>query len=158
VGNGLDVRTLVASSMTAWGEVSDLSRGRPPLDPRVDILPQSSAAPPNRLGVAVAAERVAARDNLPFSVPTGRLLVVGTGDLLDNRRIEYEGVVSFLSGAVNWMTDKDAQLTKVQARPVERFQILLSPRELQNLRYSLIFGLPGLAALLGLIVYWTRRA
>ncbi len=37
--------------------------------------------PPDRLGIAVASERVAARDNLPFSVPGGRLVVVGTGDL-----------------------------------------------------------------------------
>jgi hypothetical protein len=156
-GNGLDVVTLAASSPTAWGEVDFSARGAAAMNPRVDIRPLDSMDPPDRLGVAVAAEHVAARGNLPFSVPTGRLIVFGSGDLVDNHRIGDEGVFPLVIGAVNWMADRDAQLN-IPPRPIERFQLLLSPRELQNLRYCLMFILPGAAALLGLIVYWTRRS
>ena len=156
-GNGLDVVTLAASSPTAWGEVNFSARGATAMNPRVDIRPLESTDPPDRLGIGVAAEHVAARGNLPFSVPTGRLIVFGSGDLVDNHRIADEGVFSLVIGAVNWMADRDAELN-IPPRPIERFQLLLSPRELQNLRYCLMFILPGAAALLGLVVYWTRRS
>jgi len=156
-GNGLEVVTLAASSPTAWGEVDFAARGAAPMNPGVDIRPLPSMDPPNRLGMGVAAEHVAARDNLPFSVRTGRLIVLGSGDLADNHRIADEGVFSLIIGAVNWMADRDTQLP-IPPRPIERFQLLLSPRELQNLRLCLMFILPGAAALLGLIVYWTRRS
>jgi hypothetical protein len=156
-GNGLDVVTLAASSPTAWGEVDFAARGAAVMNPKVDVRPLPSMDPPNRLGIAVAAEHVAARDNLPFSVRTGRLIVIGSGDLVDNHRIADEGVLPLVVGAVNWMADRGTQLN-IPPRPIERFQLLLSPRELQNLRFCLMFILPGAAAVLGLIVYWTRRS
>jgi hypothetical protein len=157
-GNGLDVVTLAASSPTAWGEVNFSARGVTTImNPKVDVRPLASMAPPDRLGIGVAAEHVGARGNLPFSVRTGRLIVFGSGDLVDNHRIDDLGVFDLVIGAVNWMADRDTQLN-IPPRPIERFQLLLSPRELQNLRYCLMFILPGAAALLGLIVYWTRRS
>jgi hypothetical protein len=157
-GNGLDVVTLAATSTTAWGEVNPriLAGGRP-FAPGIDLRPLPGAEPPNRLGLAVASERAAARDNLPFSVRDGRLIVVGTGDLISNSRVANEGVLVFLLGAVNWMVDRDRQLN-IPARPIDRFQLSLTPRELQDLHYSLMLLLPGAAAVLGLIVYWTRRS
>ncbi|MSU68000.1 MAG: ABC transporter, partial [Opitutaceae bacterium] len=57
---------------------------------------------------------------------------------------------------VNWTVDRDTQLN-VPARPIERFQLSLSADVFLKLRYALLFILPGLAALLGLAVYWARR-
>ena len=156
-GNGLDAVTLAATSTTAWGEVNLQVRNQTAYDPRVDIRPLPTMDPPNRLGVAVAVEHVTARDNLPFSVRTGRLIVFGTGDLIDNARIANEGVLDILLGAVNWSLDRDTQLN-IPARPIERFQLSLSPRQHDNLRYCLLFALPAAAALLGLLVYWARRS
>ena len=155
-GNGLDCVTLAATSTTAWGEVNSAVRSTIAFDPRIDIRPLPTMDPPDRLGIAVAAERAGARNNLPFSVRSGRLVVFGTGDLIDNARIANEGVFDILLGTVNWAVDRDAQLN-IPPRPVERFQLSLSPREHDNLRYSLLFALPAAAALLGLLVYWTRR-
>jgi hypothetical protein len=156
-GNGLDCVTLAASSPTAWGEVDYAARRQAVFNPRADIRPLAAFDPPNRLGLAVASERVAARENLPFSVRTGRLVVFGTGDLIDNARIASDGVLDILLGAVRWTVDRDTELN-ISARPVERFQLSLSARELENLRYCLMFALPGLAAALGLVVYWSRRS
>ena len=156
-GLGLDVATLASSSTSAWGQIYAASRTTTAFDPKIDIRPGVGPDASDRLGIAAAAERVGTRGNLPFSVPTGRLVVIGTGDLVDNARVASEGVFNFFIGAVNWMVDRDTQLN-IPSRPIDRFQLLLSPRELQNLRYCLIFGLPGAAALMGLIVYWTRRS
>ena len=157
-GNGLLVTTLAATYPTAWGEVSYLQNQNimPEFNPGVDLKGLPNMAPANRLGVIVASERVQVRDNLPFSVLTGRLVVLGTGDLVVNQRLASEGNLTLFLNAVNWAVTRDTQLN-IPARPIERFQLSLNQRELTQLRYSLMIGLPAVAALLGLFVYWSRR-
>ena len=157
IGNGLNTVTLAATSPTAWGEVSyrDLSQ-LPQFNRGIDIAPLPGMDPKDRLGVVVASERLAVRDNLPFSVRGGRLVVFGTGDLPVNNRIVNAGNLNLFLNAVNWTVDRDTQLN-IPARPIERFQLALSADVFLKLRYTLLFALPGLAALLGLAVYWARR-
>jgi hypothetical protein len=156
-GNGLNVTTLAATSTTAWGEVSYRQRTTYEYNPGVDIRPIPGMEPRDRLGVVVASERVGARDNLPFTVRGGRLIVFGTGDLIANNRIAIVDNQNIFLGAVNWMVERDANFS-MPARVIERFQLSLSASELTRLRYSLVLALPSVAALLGLIVYWTRRS
>ena len=59
--------------------------------------------------------------------------------------------------AVNWTVDRDLQLS-IPPRPVERFELALSTADFARLRLAVLVGLPGAAMLLGLLVYWTRRA
>jgi hypothetical protein len=156
-GNGLNTVTLAATSPTAWGEVSyrDLSQ-LPQFNRGIDIAPLPGMDPKDRLGVVVASERLAVRDNLPFSVRGGRLVVFGTGDLPVNNRIVNAGNLNLFLNAVNWTVDRDTQLN-IPARPIERFQLALSADVFLKLRYALLFVLPGIAGLLGLAVYWARR-
>jgi hypothetical protein len=157
LGNGVSTVTLAATSTTAWGEVSynDLSR-LPTFNRGIDIAPLPGMEPKDRLGVAVASERLAVRDNLPFSVRGGRLVVFGSGDMLVNNRIVNGGNLEIFLKSVDWTVDRDTQLN-IPARPIERFQLSLSADVFLNLRYALLFALPGAAALLGLMVYWARR-
>ena len=155
-GSGLNVTTLAATSVTAWGEVS--YRAMPHFDAGVDIRPIPGIEPKDRLGVAVASERTTVRDNLPFSVRGGRLVVFGTGDLAANARIANAGNQFLFLSAVNWTVDDRNHQLNVPPRPIERFTLSLSAGELLKLRYTLLFALPGAAALLGLAVYWTRRS
>lgn len=155
-GNGLNTVTLAATSKTAWGEVSyRLGQVPRPTNPG-NIHPLRGMDPPDCLGVVVASERVAVRDNLPYSVRGGRLVVFGTGDLVSNTRIAFNGNFNIFLGAVNWSVDRDNQLN-IPARPIERFGLSLSADNLLKLRYALLLALPAAAALLGLLVYWTRR-
>jgi hypothetical protein len=154
-GNGLSTTTLAATSKTAWGETGYRLRQVPRAGNPGNIHPLAGMAPPDRLGVIVASERVGVRDKLPFSV-RGRLVVFGSGDFVSNSRLAYAGNWNVFLGAVNWTVDRDSQLN-IQARPIERFQLSLSAGSLLNLRYTLLLALPAAAALLGLLVYWTRR-
>ena len=156
VGNDLSTVTIAASSGSAWGEIIYGAGTGRSFSPSVDLRPLPGTDPPNRLGIAVASERVAARDNLPFSVPGGRLVVIGTVDLICIARIANVGALDLLLGAVAWEVKGDAQLA-IPVRPIDRFQLSLSAGELHKLRFCLLLALPGAAALLGLIVYWTRR-
>lgn len=154
--NGLTVTTLAATSTTAWGEVSYRDNVPHAFTPGVDIRPIPGMQPRDRLGVVVASERVSVRDNLPFSVRGGRIVVFGTGDLIANNRIADYANLSFFLSAVNWTVDRDAQFN-IPARPIERFQLSLSAGELSRLRYTLLLALPCIAGALGLLVYWARR-
>lgn len=157
IGGGFSTVTLAATSTTAWGERGGFRPGEiPRYDPGVDIRPIAGMDPPDRLGVIVASERVAVRDNLPFSVRGGKLVVFGTGDLLANSRLDNASLLLALN-AVNWSVDRDHQLA-IPPRPIERFQLSLSANDFARLRYALLLVLPGAALLLGLLVYWTRRA
>jgi hypothetical protein len=124
--------------------------------PGVDLKGLPQMEPPDRLGIAVASERVAVRGNLPFSVAGGRIVVIGTGDMISNARIANAGSEGLFLGAVNWTIGRDTALN-VPARPIDRFQLSLSAGELTRLRYTLMLVLPGIAALLGIAVYWARR-
>lgn len=157
LGNGLSVTTLAATSTTAWGEVGYRLRAVPDFTAGVDLKGLPNMEPANRLGVIVASERTSARGNLPFSVKGGRLVVFGTGDLIANNRIPDLAAQNIFLKAVNWAVDSDAQFN-IPTRTVERFHLSLSAGELKRLRFSLLFALPGVALLLGLIVYWTRRS
>jgi ABC-type uncharacterized transport system involved in gliding motility auxiliary subunit len=83
-------------------------------------------------------------------------VVFGSGDFVSNRRLSLAGNWNILFGAVNWSVDRDSQLN-IPARPIERFQLSLSAANLLNLRYTLLLALPAASAVLGLLVYWTRR-
>jgi hypothetical protein len=156
-GTGLKAVTIAATSTTAWGEVSFRDRNlKPEYNPGVDIRARRGMNPPDRLGLIVASERVAVRGDLPFTVPRGRLLVFGTGDIIGNGRISDLGSQKIFINAVNWTVDRDAQLN-IAPRPIEQFQLSLSASDFVKLRYSLLLGVPGLAALLGILVYWNRR-
>ncbi|MSU73203.1 MAG: ABC transporter [Opitutus sp.] len=152
--SGLTVVPVAATSKTAWGETN--YRRLPAVRDPNDIRPIPGIPPRDQLGVVVASERVSVRDNLPFSVPGGRLVVFGSGDLVSNRRITNNGNLPVFLGAVNWSVDRDRQLT-IAPRPIERFQLALSSTQFLRLRYTLLLALPGAALLLGLIVYWIRR-
>lgn len=147
----LKVSQLVATSEEAWGERNYRQRGVATYDAGVDL--------PGRIIVVTASERQPARkitDNDTFSVPSGRLVAYGSADWIANGRLGVIGNLSFFLSAVNWTTDRDIDF-KIPARPISKFQLALSEQQLQRLRYSILFALPGLAALIGLIVYWTRR-
>jgi hypothetical protein len=146
--DGLSVKKLIATSTSAWGEASYRIRN-------VAWAYTAGQDLKGQLGVMVISERLKPA-NLPLSVKGGRLAVIGTADLVTNNRIINPGNLNLFLATVNWAVDRDTQLN-IPARPIQRFQLALSAEELGHLRLILLFGLPGIIAVIGLAVYWTRR-
>jgi ABC-type uncharacterized transport system involved in gliding motility auxiliary subunit len=144
------VARLIGASETAWGE-RDYTRDRT-YTPGAD-LPGGKPMP---ISLVAAAERLAAKDNLPFSIPVGRLVVFGSADFITNERLPDRANAILFFSSLKWLVNRDTELS-VPPRRIEKFQLALSRQELLRLRYSLLFGLPAAVALLGLLVYWTRR-
>ncbi|HZL45828.1 MAG TPA: GldG family protein [Opitutaceae bacterium] len=143
----LKVTVLAASSPGSWGEFGFRVQPSPVFDAGSDLR--------GPLGIVVASERVSP-GSMPLSVPGGRLIVIGSGDIFSNRRLADSGCQALSLNAVNWAVDRDTQL-HFPPRPIERFQLSLSQEQLAKLRLGLLFALPGVAGLLGFVVYWTRR-
>ncbi len=145
--DGLSVKKLITTSDKAWGESSYRLRIPAQYTPGQDLK--------GELGVMVISERVKPA-SLPLSVRGGRLAVFGTADLVTNNRIFTLGNLNLFLATVNWAVDRDIQLN-IPARPIQRFKLALSQEELTRLRLGLLLVVPGVIALLGLVVYWTRR-
>lgn len=152
----LRVTVLAATAPSAWGEHHYRASTTPEYNATVDLKGQPHLEPPNRLGVAASSERATPPKNLPFSLKGGRLVVFGNADLASNNRITISGNLAVLLGAIDWCVDREVRLN-TPPRPIQRYQLNLSQQEIVRLRYSLLLVLPGIAALLGLLVYWTRR-
>jgi len=145
---GLSVTPLVITATTAWGE-HDTQRTRTPrYDPAVDL--------PGPLPVVTVAERAAAKNDLQFSVRVGRIIAFGNSDFVANGRLRAGANNTLIFSAINWLVERGASLN-IPARPVEKFQLALTRDQLTRLRYTLLFGVPAIFALIGLFVYWTRR-
>ena len=143
----IKVSVLARSSATSWGEFGyRVKRAQ-------TFIPGSDLRGP--LGIVVSSERVSP-GSLPLSLPGGRLVVIGSGDIFSNRRLADSGCQALSLNAINWAVDRDTQL-HFPPRPIERFQLSLSQEQLAKLRLGLLFALPGAAGLLGLTVYWMRR-
>lgn len=155
-GGGLTTTTIAAVSPTAWGDVGYRIGLQPRFSNEGNTHPVPGLKPANQLGVVVASERIAQRGNLAFSVRAGRVVVFGSGDFVANQRIGSAGNEAVFLNAVNWAVERDHQLN-VPARPIQRFQLAVSAADLNRLNYTLWFALPGVAAVLGILVYWTRR-
>lgn len=147
--DGLDIKTLVATGTTAWGESSYRLGNR-------TYTPGQDLGGGKHLGVLVFSERTKPANNLPLSVRGGRLAVFGTSDLVTNNRINNTGNLTLFLATIRWVADLDTEIN-IPIRPIERFQLALSQDELDRLRLGLLLLVPGAVALLGLLVYWTRR-
>jgi len=146
--DGLSVKKLIATSKVAWGETNYRQRVPAEYTPEQDLK--------GELGVMVISERLKPANNLPLSVRGGRLAVIGTADLVTNNRIFNPGNLNLFLATVNWTADRDTQLN-IPARPIQLYALSLSREELVRLRLGLLLAVPGIVALLGFIVYWTRR-
>ncbi len=147
---GRTVHRLIGASPTAWGE-RDYARSDRTYTPGADLYGTREPLP-----LASAAERLAAKDDLPFSIPVGRVVVFGSADFVRNERFSDRGNAILFFSALRWLVDRDTELN-IRPRKIDKFQLSLTRQELQRLRYSLLFGLPAAVAILGLLVYWTRR-
>lgn len=148
---GLSIMPLVLTSPTSWGEVSyrSIRRGqRFRYDAGADL--------PGPLAVVTVAERITAKNDLPFSIPVGRLAAFGCSDFIANGRLGARANSTIFFSTLNWLGTGGTE-DNIPARPIEKFQLALGQGQLSRLRYILIFAAPGAFALFGLIVYWTRR-
>lgn len=137
---------LAVSSSRAWADY-DLDQRPYQYDAGRDLK--------GKMPVAVAVER-GAGTSTEMSVSKSRIIVFGDVDFIANSGISGANSDFFMQ-ALNWVLERE-QLLEIAPKPVEEVRLIISRKHLDRLFWSVVFGLPGLTALAGLLVWWRRRS
>jgi hypothetical protein len=142
---------LLQSVKGFWGE-TDLATddAQASFDPKKDHM--------GPLDLVVAVEKGGVEDNR-VKVDTSRMIVSGNADLLTfNAYRLSEGVtIDFTMNAINWLLDRE-ELAGIPPKEKQNVTISLDEKQLGNLGLGVMGLIPGIVALLGLTVWWRRRA
>lgn len=138
------VTVLAASSASGWAQ-RDLEQSPMRYDPGVDR--------PGPISVAVAVERGPV-PGIDVQIRPTRLVVFGDSGFVSNGAMTG-GDVDFFMSALNWLLERE-EMMAIAPRTYEQMQLVLTKHQLRRLFWVVVAGLPGGAAVLGLIV-WVRR-
>jgi ABC-type uncharacterized transport system involved in gliding motility auxiliary subunit len=135
---------LLTTSDKGWGETdleALLKTGQAQKDPK-------DTPGPVPLGVAAQSEKDKDKG--------WRLVVFGNSAFLTNAQIANAGNVNLGQNAVNWLA-KQEQALGIAPRSPEQVQLFLSAAQMRNVFLISLVGLPVLAIVLGVAVWWRRR-
>jgi ABC-2 type transport system permease protein len=142
---GLSARAIVSSSDAGWGE-TDLGVFRATAELSFD--PAKDVKGP--IPIAVAAERTEGTG------AGARLVVIGSSAIAANRSVlSYNR--DFLLSSVAWLEAKAPKIA-IGPRMPEHLRLSLDDAQLRRVFLVCVLGLPLFALLVGLGIYWVRRA
>lgn len=146
---GTRVEPLLQALKGYWGETEykDIENTGVHLDKGVDKDGNLAIAATVQKG-AVADQRV--------QTNSARLIVVGNARLVESDGITEQSAAFFVGG-LNWLLERET-LIGVQPKQIKTFRLSLSPDQLREFFLILVLGIPGLCALLGVVVWWRRRS
>ena len=107
------------------------------------------------LYVAAAVQKGAVADQR-VQTNAARLIVVGNAHFVENDGISEQSA-SFYVGGLNWLLERDA-LIGIAPKTIHRFSLSIPDDEIRTLFGVMVLAIPGLCALLGIAVWWRRRA
>lgn len=107
------------------------------------------------LSVAVAVEKEAPK---PLSGQgTTRMVILGDSHLLDNQMLDVAGNRDLAWHTVNWLLDRSHLLAGIGSRPINEYQLMVTPRQINIIASLLVGVIPGIILLGGLAVWLVRR-
>jgi ABC-type uncharacterized transport system involved in gliding motility auxiliary subunit len=142
---GVSPTVLVETSADGWGETS-LAR----LEEQVKKDAQDAPGP---VGLAVAVGP-AEGDKAASKKP--RLIVVGNSRFATNGTLGNAGNANFFLNSIHWLTGSEKQIGIAPKTP-EQASLSLTQGQVRRIGLFSIFGLPSLAIVLGVWVWYRRR-
>ncbi|HPC83382.1 MAG TPA: GldG family protein [Thermoanaerobaculaceae bacterium] len=141
---GATSTALLTTSDAGWGE-TDLAAilARRP----VDKDGKDTQAP---VPLGVAAQSEADRDN------GWRLVVIGNSAFMMNGYIANAGNPNLALNAINWLVKRE-QALGIAPRTPEQVNLFLNASQMRNIMLFSLVGLPALAIVAGVAVWWRRR-
>ena len=133
---------LITTSELAWGETNFeqmLSAG--------EVAPDAGEDVTGNLTVAISAQNLASG---------ARLIVFGDTDFLTNELIQQGGNSFLFENAANWLVD-DVVSIELSARESIPRQVAITQSQLSLLQLVSLCFAPGLLALVGIAVWYSRR-
>lgn len=105
--------------------------------------------------LAVAVERGAGKDALDVQIRPSRMVVFGDSDFVCNGALTGGDQDLFMS-SLNWLLDRE-ELMAIAPKPIEEIRLPLTRSQLTRLFWISVVGIPLLAAVAGLLVWFRRR-
>lgn len=144
-GAGASATLLVETSSDGWGETSLAN-----LEEQVKKDPQDTAGP---VGLAVA---VGPAEEAKAPAKKGRLVAVGNSRFAANGSLGNAGNANFFLNSVHWLTGSEKQIGIAPKTP-EQASLSLTQSQVRRIGLFSIVGLPALAVVLGVWVWYRRR-
>ncbi|MDF7807365.1 GldG family protein [Pontiellaceae bacterium B12219] len=111
---------------------------------------------PNRpISLGVAVERGASQTMLDVQIRSSRIVVFGDSDFVTNGNLVGGNEDLFMS-ALNWLLDRE-ELMAIAPKPIEEVKLTVSARQLRQLFWINVTGIPAVAMVIGLMVWFRRR-
>lgn len=142
---GTSATVLVETSPDGWGETSLAN-----LEEQVKKDPQDTAGP---VGLAVA---VGPAEEGKSSDKKGRLVAVGNSRFAANGALGNAGNANLFLNSVHWLTGSEKQIGIAPKTP-EQASLSLTQSQVRRIGLFSIVGLPALAIVLGVWVWYRRR-
>ena len=139
------VTELVKAAPAYWGE-TDPDTEHATFDPATDI--------PGPLPLAVAVE-TSKPHGVDVDIGVTRLVVVGTSRFVDNSSLGGGNLDLFMN-SLNWLLQRE-QLMAVSPKVPDEFRLDMSPSQQHAVYMLVIGGLPLLVAIIGIVVWLSRR-
>jgi azurin len=107
--------------------------------------------------IAVSIEKGGSADER-VQANSSRMVVVSNATFIQDVAINQDQqALDFISGAVNWLLNRE-QLIGIAPKVSQTLIFSLDQNALRNLRWLILFFMPLIPAVLGLVVWWRRRA
>jgi ABC-type uncharacterized transport system involved in gliding motility auxiliary subunit len=91
-------------------------------------------------------------------INSARLIVVANSTFIeDNALTQDQQGLDFISASINWLLNRE-QLIGIAPKIPQTLTFSLNEDALRNLRWVILVLIPAVPALLGLLVWWRRRA
>ena len=109
------------------------------------------------LTIAASVEKGGSADER-VQINSARLVVVGNSTFIQNNALtqDQQGL-DFVSASLNWLLSRE-QMIGIAPKIPQTLTFSLDEKSLRSLRWAVLVLLPLVPALLGLIVWWRRRA
>ena len=107
------------------------------------------------ISLAVAIERGASQTLLDVQIQPSRMVVFGDSDFVSNGALAGGDQDLFLS-ALNWLLDREV-LMAISPKPIEEIKLSITRKQLNKIFWRTVVGIPSLAVIGGLLVWFRRR-
>ena len=87
---------------------------------------------------------------------SARMIVVGNSIFVGNKSLTEEAASFFLNGT-NWLLEREA-LIGIPPKQIKTSSLSLTDIQVQRVFWMSVLAIPGFCLLLGVLVWWRRRA
>ena len=142
---GIAETMLIETSPEGWGETN--------LKQLDSAIKKEAGDTPGPVSLAIA---LGPADEKKPDAKTPRMVVIGNSRFASNGALANGANGILLANAVHWLAGSEKQIGIAPKTP-EQASVSLTAAQLRRLGIASVFGLPGLAVLLGLWVWYKRR-